>query len=455
MESYDSELKSGFDTLCLHAGQPENGDEATTARAVPIYATTSFCFKDAKHAANLFGLKEFGNIYSRIMNPTNAAFEDRVAAIEGGIAAVATASGMAAQLTALLTICEVGDNIVATPNLYGGTYNQFKVALPRMGITVKFIDHNEPGTEAEKFEALIDENTKCCYIETLGNPRGNVPDFESISAMCKRKQIPLMVDNTFGQGGYVCRPIKFGADIVVESATKWIGGHGTTIGGVAVDAGTFAWDAKKADGSPKFPAMTEPSEGYHGLRFYDVFGPAGPFGVNMCFAIRFRVESLRDFGCCQNPFGSFLLLQGIETLPLRAAQHCKNANKLAEWLSTHPLVEWVSHPSLADHQWHNMAQKYYRPGTYGSVLTFGMKGGAEAGQAFINSTKLLSHVANVGDAKTLVIHPASTTHEQLSEEEQRQSGVTPNLIRVSVGIESFEDIVADFELGLKATVAEN
>ena len=322
-----------------------------------------------------------------------------------------------------------------------------------MGINVKFIDHNAPGTEAEKFRALIDENTKLVYIESIGNPRGNVPDFTSISSMCKENQLPLMCDNTFGQGGYVCRPIKFGADVVVESATKWIGGHGTHIGGVIVDAGTFAWDAKKADGSPKFPMMTEPCDGYHGLKFYDVFGPAGPFGVNMCLAIRCRVEGLRDLGASMSPFGSFLLLQGLETLPLRGAKHAENSNQLASWLSQHSAVEWVSHPSLKDHAWNGAAEKYFRPGTYGSVLTFGVKGDMEAGKKFINGVKMLSHVANVGDAKTLVIHPASTTHEQLSEEEQNQSGVTPNLIRVSVGLESFGDIQADFEEGFKAATA--
>ena len=291
-DNYDSELKGGFDTLSLHAGQPSTGDPTTGSRAVPIYATTSYLFKSSEHAAALFGLKEFGNIYSRIMNPTNAVFEDRIAAIEGGIAAVATSSGMAAQFTAITTIMQAGDNFLSTPNLYGGTYNQFKVTLPRLGIKVKFIDHSLPGSEAEKFEALIDENTKAIYVETLGNPRGNIPDFESISKVAKKHQLPLIVDNTFGQGGYVCRPIKFGADVVVESATKWIGGHGVHVGGVIIDAGTFAWDAKKADGTPKFPLFTEPSDGYHGLKFYDVFGPAGPFGVNMALAIRARGVSI-------------------------------------------------------------------------------------------------------------------------------------------------------------------
>jgi len=384
------------------------------------------------------------------MNPTTDAFEKRVAAIEGGIAAVATSSGMAAQLTTILAIMQNGDNFVSTPNLYGGTYNQFKVTLPRMGINVKFIDHDAAGTEAEKFEKLMDENTKAVYIESLGNPRGNVPDFDSISALCKRKGVPLIVDNTFGLGGYMCRPIKFGADVVVESATKWIGGHGTTIGGVIVDAGTFPWDTKKADGSPKFPLMTEPSPGYHGLKFYDVFGPDGPFKVNMCFAIRCRVEGLRDLGACQNPFGSFLLLQGLETLPFRGPRHAENTNQLAAWLSARDDVEFVSHPSLAKHQWHDAAKKYFRPGTFGAVLTFGIKGGYDAAVKFINGVEMLSHVANVGDAKTLVIHPASTTHEQLEPAEQLQTGTLPNLIRVSVGLETFDDIVADFEKGLAA-----
>jgi O-acetylhomoserine (thiol)-lyase len=448
-DDYDSNLKKGFETLCLHEGQEPGGDTATTARAVPVYQSTSFCFKSAEHGANLFGLKEFGNIYTRLMNPTSDAFEKRVAAIEGGVMAVATSSGMAAQLTAICAIMKAGDNFVSTPNLYGGTYNQFKVTLPRMGIEVKFIDHDAPGTEAEKFEKLIDEKTKAVYIESIGNPRGNVPDFDSISALCKKKELPLIVDNTFGQAGYVCRPIKFGADVVVQSATKWLGGHGTTIGGVIVDAGTFKWDANKSDGSAKFPLMTEPSPGYHGLKFYEVFGPSGPFG-NICFAIRCRVEGLRDLGMCQNPFGSFVLLQGLETLPFRGAKHAENANNLAAWLEKRDDVEFVSHPSLPNHEWHTAAKKYFRQGTFGAVLTFGIKGGYDAAVKFINGVQLLSHVANVGDAKTLVIHPASTTHEQLEPAEQLQTGTKPNLIRVSVGLESFADITADFEKGLAA-----
>ena len=446
---YDSDLKSGFATLSLHAGQDVAGDPTTTARAVPIYATTSYVFKSADHGAALFGLREFGNIYTRLMNPTTDVFEKRMTALEGGVAAVATASGQAAQFLAITTIMQAGDNFISTSSLYGGTYNQFKVQFPRLGINVKFIDPNAEGTDAEKILALIDDNTKAIYVESIGNPKNNVPDFDSISAVAKSNNIPFIVDNTFGMGGYVARPIKFGADIVVESATKWIGGHGVHVGGIIVDAGTFPWDAKKSDGSPKYPLMTEPSEGYHNLRFYDVFGPEGPFKVNIAFAIRVRVEGLRDYGPCQSPFGSFLLLQGLETLPLRAARHNENAIKLARWLSDQAVIEWVNHLSLASHQWHKEAKKYFRPGTFGSIITFGLKGGREAAVKFINGVKLLSHLANVGDAKTLVIHPASTTHEQLTFEEQLASGVTASLIRVSVGIEDFDDIVKDFEQALE------
>lgn len=348
---------------------------------------------------------------------------------------------------------QAGDSFISTSNLYGGTYNQFKVSFPRLGIKVKFIDPDTPGTDAEKIESLIDDTTKAIYIESIGNPRGNIPDFEAISAVAKKNQLPLIVDNTFGQGGYVVRPIKFGADIVVESATKWIGGHGTHLGGVIVDAGTFPWDAKKADGSPKFPLFTEPAEGYHGIRFHDIFGPSGPFGANITFAIRVRVEGLRDFGPAQSPFGSFLLLQGIETLPLRGARHAENANKLAIWLSNHGAVESVNHASIESHPYHALAKKYLRPGTFGSVLTFNIKGGKEAGVKLINGVKLLSHLANVGDAKTLIIHPASTTHQQLSDEEQQSSGVNPGLIRVSVGLEDFADIVADLDQALTLSQA--
>ncbi|HNE84398.1 MAG TPA: O-acetylhomoserine aminocarboxypropyltransferase/cysteine synthase, partial [bacterium] len=395
---------------------------------------------NADHAAALFGLQEFGNIYTRIMNPTTAVFEERIAALEGGVAAVATSSGQAAQFLAITTIAQAGDNIVATSLLYGGTYNQFKVTLPRLGIDVKFVNGDRP----EDFERLIDTKTKALYIETIGNPRLNIPDFQAIADVAHRHGIPLIVDNTFGAGGYIAQPIRFGADIVVHSATKWIGGHGTAIGGVIVDAGTFDW------GNGKFPLFTEPSPGYHGLKFWDIFGSAGPFG-NIAFAIRARVEGLRDIGPSQSPFNAFLLLQGLETLSLRVERHAQNALALAHWLKKQPQVSWVSYPGFEDHPYHANAKKYLRPGHYGGVLVFGIKGGKEAGKKFINSLSLASLLANVGDAKTLVIHPNSTTHQQLSDAEQHTSGVTPDLIRVSVGIEHIDDIIADFEQALHKT----
>ncbi|MBP6672496.1 MAG: O-acetylhomoserine aminocarboxypropyltransferase/cysteine synthase [Bacteroidetes bacterium] len=426
-----------FETLQLHAGQQV--DPTTKSRAVPIYQTTSYVFDNAGHAANLFGLKEFGNIYTRIMNPTTAVFEERIAALEGGVAALATASGQAAQFLAIQTIAQAGENIISTSNLYGGTYNQFKVTFPRLGIGVKFVDGDDP----EQFRKLIDENTKAIYLETIGNPRLNIPDFEAIAKVAHDNGIPLIVDNTFGAGGYLARPIEHGADIVTHSATKWIGGHGTSIGGVIVDSGKFNW------GNGKFPIFTEPSPGYHGLKFWDVFGTPGPFG-NIAFAIRARVEGLRDLGAAISPFNSFLLLQGLETLSLRVERHNQNALQLAQWLEKHPLVEWVSYPGLKDHPYHANAKKYLRNGFFGSILVFGIKGGAEAGKTFINNVKLASLLANVGDAKTLVIHPASTTHEQLNQEEQLLSGVTPDLLRVSVGIEHIEDIIEDFDEALRA-----
>jgi O-acetylhomoserine/O-acetylserine sulfhydrylase len=388
----DPQASLHFETLQVHGGQEV--DPTTMARAVPIVASTSFVFKDAEHGARLFGLKEFGNIYTRIMNPTTDVFEKRVAKLEGGVAAVATASGQAAQFLTIATICVAGQNIVTLPTLYGGTYNQFKVTLPRLGIDVRFVGGKCEEADVEK---CIDTNTRGLYCETLANPKFNVADFAMLSRVAKRHKIPLICDNTFGACGYMCQPIKYGADIVVASATKWIGGHGTTIGGVIVDAGTFDW------GSGKFPIMTEPSPGYHGLKFWDVFGPSGPFGVNMCFAIRTRVESLRDIGACQNPFGSFLLLQGLETLSLRFERHCYNALELARWLQSHKHVAWVSYAGLPDHAFHEAAKKYFRRGMYGAVLAFGVKGGSKNGQAFINHCKLASHLANVGDAKTLVI----------------------------------------------------
>jgi O-acetylhomoserine (thiol)-lyase len=420
-----------FETLQIHAGQePSPG---TNARAVPIYQTSSYTFDSADHGARLFALEEFGNIYTRIMNPTTDVFEQRVAALEGGVAAVATSSGQAAQFLALTTLCEAGDHIVATSNLYGGTYNQFKVSLPRLGIGVSFVE----GEDRSQIEQLITDRTKAIYVESIGNPRFNVPDFEALAELAHRHRIPLVVDNTFGCCGYLCRPIDHGADIVVQSATKWIGGHGTSIGGVIVDSGNFDWS------SGRFPSFTEPSPGYHGLVFADTFGPEGPFG-NIAFAVRTRVEGLRDFGPCQSPFNAFLLLQGIETLSLRVQRQADNALELARWLDDHPDVTWVSYPGLEHHPSHDLARRYLRHG-YGCVLTFGIRGGVEAGKAFIDGVELASHLANVGDAKTLVIHPASTTHQQLTDAEQQASGVTADLIRVSVGFEHIDDIRSDFE----------
>ena len=419
-----------YETLQVHAGQePAPG---TNARAVPIYQTTSYTFNDADHGARLFALKEFGNIYTRIMNPTTDVFEKRIAALEGGVAALATASGQAAQFLAITTIAQQGDNIVSSSSLYGGTYNQLKVTLPRLGIDVRFVDGNDP----ENFRRAIDKDTKALYVESIGNPGFNVPDFEAIAAIAHSNGIPLIVDNTFGAAGFLARPIEHGADIVVASATKWIGGHGTSIGGVIVDAGKFDW------GNGKFPLFTDPAPGYHGLNFWDTFGPKGPFG-NIAFIIRARVEGLRDIGAALSPFNAFLLLQGLETLSLRVQRHVDNALSLARWLEKQPDVAWVTYPGLANHPQHKLAGRYLKNG-YGAVLSFGIRGGEAAGRRFIDSVKLASHLANVGDAKTLVIHPNSTTHQQLTAEEQRAAGVTPDLIRVSVGIEHIEDIKADF-----------
>ncbi len=422
-----------FETLQLHAGQEI--DPTTKSRAVPIYQTSSYGFDNAEHAANLFGLRQFGNIYTRIMNPTTDVFEKRVAALEGGVAALATGSGQAAQFIALNNILQAGDNFVSTSFLYGGTYNQFKVAFKRLGIDVRFGN----GDDVESFVPLIDKNTKAIYLETIGNPRLNIPDFQKFVALAKEYDLPLIVDNTFGAGGYLARPIELGANIVVESATKWIGGHGTSIGGVIVDGGNYNW------GNGKFPQFTEPSEGYHGLKFWDVFGEGNPLGLpNIAFIIRARVEGLRDFGPALSPFNSFLLLQGLETLSLRVQRHAENALALAKWLESHPQVEFVWYPGLESSPYHALGKKYLHNG-FGGVLQFGIKGGKAKAAAFINELKLASHLANVGDAKTLVINPATTTHEQLSEEEQLASGVLPNQIRVSAGIEHIEDIKADFE----------
>ncbi|SMO54744.1 O-acetylhomoserine aminocarboxypropyltransferase/cysteine synthase family protein [Fodinibius sediminis] len=436
MSTNEKERSYNFETLQLHAGQEP--DPTTGSRAVPIYQTTSYEFDDTEHAATLFALKEFGNIYTRIMNPTSDVFEKRIAALEGGAAAVATASGQSAQFMSIATLAQAGDNIVSTSFLYGGTYNQFKVTLPRLGIDVNFVDDDT----LESYEAAIDENTKAIYVESIGNPRGNVPDFEGLSEIAQNHGIPLIVDNTFGAAGAICQPIKHGANIVTESATKWIGGHGTSIGGVIVDAGNFDW------GNGNFPLFTDPSPAYHGLNFWDTFGPDGPFG-NIAFAIRARVEALRDFGSAPSPFNSFLLLQGLETLSLRTERHCENALKLAQWLQKQDKVDWVSYTGLPDHPYHERAKKYLQPGKFGAVLTFGVKGGFEAARSFIENVELASHLANVGDAKTLVIHPSSTTHQQLSDEEQASSGVKPDLIRVSVGIEHIDDIIEDFDRSFK------
>ena len=422
-----------FETLQLHAGQEP--DSATNSRAVPIYQTTSYVFNSAEHGANLFGLKEFGNIYTRIMNPTTDVFEKRIAALEGGVAAVATASGQAAQFLALNNILSAGENFVSTSFLYGGTYNQFKVAFKRIGIEARFAK----GNDASSFESLIDDKTKAIYLETIGNPEFNIPDFESIAALAKKHDIPLVVDNTFGAGGYLFQPIAHGANIVTSSATKWIGGHGTSIGGIIVDAGNFNW------GNGKYPQFSEPSEGYHGLNFWEVFGENNPLGLpNIAFAIRARVEGLRDFGPAISPFNSFLLLQGIETLSLRVQRTVDNALAVASWLENHPKVQKVNYPGLASSPYHSLAKKYLKNG-FGGVLSFEIKGDKEQASTFINSLQLVSHLANVGDAKTLIIQPSATTHQQLSDEEQLAAGVTPSLLRISVGIEHIEDIKADLQ----------
>lgn len=421
-----------FDTLQLHAGQEP--DSATGSRAVPIYQTTSYNFDDTEHAANLFALREFGNIYTRIMNPTTDVFEKRLAALEGGTAALATASGQAAQFLAITNLAQAGDNIVSTQFLYGGTYNQFKVTLLRLGIDVRFAEEDT----IEAFAKHIDDNTKALYVESIGNPRGNIADFEGLSALAREHGIALVVDNTFGAGGALVQPIKHGANVITASATKWIGGHGTSIGGVIIDGGNFNW------GNGKYPQFSEPSPSYHGLNFWEVFGDDGPFG-NIAFAIRARVEGLRDFGPSQSPFNSFLLLQGLETLSLRVERHNENALLLAKWLKEQEAVSWVNYTGLPEHDYHERAKKYLKKDHFGSVLTFGVKGGYDNARTFIENVELSSHLANVGDAKTLVIHPSSTTHQQLKDTEQQATGVKPDLIRVSVGIEHIDDIIEDFD----------
>ncbi len=443
-EIINSLTSQRFETLQLHAGQEP--DPATNSRAVPIYQTSSYVFNDVEHGANLFGLKEFGNIYTRLMNPTTDVFEKRIAALEGGVAALATASGQSAQFIAITNFLTAGDSFVSTSFLYGGSYNQFKVQFPRLGINVKFAD----GDDAESFEEQIDSSTKAIYVEAMGNPRFNIPDFEGLSKLAKSKNIPLIVDNTLGAAGALIRPIEHGADIVVQSATKWIGGHGTSLGGVIVDAGTFDW------GNGKYPLMSQPSAAYHGLVHWDAFGfgsdICGMLGVpadrNIAFALRARLEGLRDWGPAISPFNSFLLLQGLETLSLRIERHCSNALSLAKWLDDHSKVDSVSYPGLPMDKYYSRASAYMTDRGKGSMLIFSLKGGFDDAVTFINSLKLSSHLANVGDAKTLVIHPASTTHQQLSSEEQLSAGVTPTMIRVSVGIEHIDDILEDFEQAL-------
>ncbi|HZB12012.1 MAG TPA: O-acetylhomoserine aminocarboxypropyltransferase/cysteine synthase [Chryseolinea sp.] len=422
-----------FETLQLHAGHEI--DPTTRSRAVPIYQTTSFTFRDSEHGANLFALKEFGNIYTRIMNPTTDVFEKRVAALEGGVAALAVASGQASQLLALNNILQAGDNFVSTSLLYGGTYNQFKVAFKRLGIDVRFAD----GDKADSFEKHIDRNTKAIYLETIGNPGFNIPDFEAIAALAKKYDLPLIVDNTFGAAGYLFRPFEHGANVVVESATKWIGGHGNSIGGVIVDGGNYNW------GNGKYPQFTEPSEGYHGLKFWDVFGEGNPLGLpNIAFIIRARVEGLRDLGPSLSPFNSFLFLQGLETLSLRVQRAVDNALLLAQWLEKHELVESVNYPGLESSPYHKLAKKYLRNG-FGAVLSFTVKGTKQHTTKFVDNLKLLSHLANLGDSKTLIIQPSATTHQQLSESEQTTAGVLPNQLRISVGTEHIDDLKADLQ----------
>ena len=419
------------ETLALHAGQQP--DPTTGARAVPIYATSSYNFTDAGHAARLFALQEFGNIYTRIMNPTTDVFEQRIAALEGGVAALGLASGQAAETLTILNLARAGDNIVSSTSLYGGTYNLFAYTLPRFGIEVRWVEGNEPAD----FEARTDERTKGYFIETIGNPRLDVPDIGAIADSAHRHQLPLIIDNTFAP--IIARPIEHGADIVIHSATKWIGGHGTSIGGVVVDAGRFDWAA-----SPRFGDFTDPDPSYHGVSYTGAFGP-------MAFIIKLRVQLLRDIGPALSPFNSWLFIQGLETLPLRIERHSANALAVARWLDADDRVAWVSYPGLPEHPTYANAQRYLAGGS-GGIITFGVKGGADAGRALIDNVKLFSLLANVGDAKSLIIHPASTTHQQLGDDEQRASGVTADLVRLSVGIEALDDIIADLDQALAVAV---
>ncbi len=425
------------DTIAVHAGQ-EAPDSATGARAVPIYQTTSYVFKDTDHAANLFALKEFGNIYTRLMNPTNDVFEKRIAAIEGGTGALAVSSGQASEALALLTFTQVNDDIVSANNLYGGTYQLFHHTFPKLGRHVTFVDSAKPA----EFKKAIKKNTRAIYAETIGNPKLDVPDFEAIAAIAHEAGIPFVVDNTVGVG--IVKPIDHGADIVVMSATKFVGGHGTSIGGVIVDSGKFDW------GNGKFPEFTEPDPSYHGTKFWDAFGNVPGMG-NVALVFKARLQLQRDLGFVLSPFNSFLFLQGLETLPLRMRKHSENAFALARFLNTHPCVSWVNYPGLPAHPSHALARKYLR-GNYGAILGFGINGGLEAGKKFINSVRLLSHLANIGDVKSLVIHPASTTHQQLTSEEQQETGVTADYIRVSVGIEDIDDIKEDVDQALRKAV---
>ena len=420
------------DTLAIHAGQ--SPDPTTNARAVPIYATTSYVFNDAQHAADLFGLRVFGNIYTRIMNPTSDVFEKRIAELEGGVGALAVASGQAATVLSILNLARSGDNLVSSQTLYGGTYNLFEYTLPKLGIKTKFVDiHN-----LDQVRAAIDGGTRLLFVETIGNPRLDVPNFETLADIAHEAGIPLVVDNTFGAAGTLSRPIDYGADIIVHSATKWIGGHGTAIGGVVVDAGRFDWTSPSS--RKRFPEFTAPDPSYHGLVYTEAFGPAA-------FIIKLRVQLLRDLGPALSPFNSFLFLQGLETLPLRIQRHSSNALAVARWLAEDRRVEWVSYPGLENHPEHKNAAKYLKGG-YGGVLTFGVKGGHAVARALIDRVKLFSLLANVGDAKSLIIHPASTTHEQLTPEQQRATGVTPELVRLSVGIEDVRDLIADLDQAL-------
>jgi O-acetylhomoserine (thiol)-lyase len=430
-----ADRKFGIETLALHAGQIP--DAATGARAVPLYQTTSFVFDSAEHAASLFNLQTFGNVYSRISNPTTAVLEERIAALENGRAALATASGQAAEAVAVLTLCEAGDHIVSASTLYGGTHSLFEVNLRKLGIDTTFVQPDDP----ENFRRAITPRTKLLYAETLGNPLLNIVDIEAIAAIAHEAGIPLMIDNTVASP-YLCQPFKWGADIVVHSVTKYLGGHGTSMGGAIVESGRFPWGDEKV--REKFPGMHEPSRGYHGVRFFETFG-------DFAYTMRARMEVMRTFGATLAPFNAWLLLQGIETLPLRMDRHCENALKVAQFLKQHPQVAWVNYPGLPDDKYHALAKKYLPKGASG-LLNFGVKGGAAAGVKFIEAATFMSHLANIGDAKTLIIHPASTTHRQLSEEEQVRAGVLPDMIRMSVGLESIDDILWDIDQALTATL---